>query len=288
MYMKLKDGKSKVFCMSYDDGFFHDIRFVETINKYGLKATLHLNTGTWWDEDMVRDRPRGKLKLSEAKALYIGGPHELACHGQHHRFMEQLKPQEVLTEILENRRDIERDFGVLSLGLGMPYGTYTEDVIEMAKMCGMEYVRAGGATNKLTFPTDWYHFRTTCRHNHPQLMEFAHQFVRRCPTGTMISTGCSAWAATAGSLTGTRIGSCWRNCVSWLAARRISGTQPSLSCATMPRLMSPCRSAWIIRLSTTPRLPMCGSRRRRKFTASKPEKPFICNLEHPPKRWVFF
>ena len=181
MYMKLKDGKSKVFCMSYDDGFFHDIRFVETINKYGLKATLHLNTGTWWDEDMVRDRPRGKLKLSEAKALYIGGPHELACHGQHHRFMEQLKPQEVLTEILENRRDIERDFGVLSLGLGMPYGTYTEDVIEMAKMCGMEYVRAGGATNKLTFPTDWYHFRTTCRHNHPQLMEFAHQFVEEMP-----------------------------------------------------------------------------------------------------------
>ena len=181
MYMKLKDGKSKVFCMSYDDGFFHDIRFVETINKYGLKATLFLNPGTWWAEDMVRDRPRGKLKLSEAKALYTGGPHELACHGQHHRFMEQLKPQEVLTEILDNRRDIERDFGVLSLGLGMPFGTYTEDVIEMAKMCGMVYVRAGGPTNKLTFPTDWYHFRTTCRHNHPQMMELAHQFVEEMP-----------------------------------------------------------------------------------------------------------
>ena len=181
MYIKLKDGKSKVFCMSYDDGFFHDIRFVETINKYGLKATLNLNSGCWMPEDEIRDRPRGRLKFSEAKALYTGGPHELAVHGKHHPFMQLLKPQEVLTEILENRRDLERDFGVLSLGVCMPYATYTEETIEMAKMCGIEYVQAGGPTEKLTFPTDWYHFRETCRHMSPNLMSLAHQFVEEVP-----------------------------------------------------------------------------------------------------------
>ena len=38
MYMKLKDGKSKVLTLSYDDGVVQDIRLIGILNQYGIKA----------------------------------------------------------------------------------------------------------------------------------------------------------------------------------------------------------------------------------------------------------
>ena len=38
-------GKAKAFNISYDDGVIQDIRFVELLNRYGLKGTFNLNYG---------------------------------------------------------------------------------------------------------------------------------------------------------------------------------------------------------------------------------------------------
>ena len=45
MYMRLKDGKSKVFTMSYDDGVVQDIRLSEIMKQNGLKGTFNVNSG---------------------------------------------------------------------------------------------------------------------------------------------------------------------------------------------------------------------------------------------------
>ena len=42
MKMKLKDGRSKVITLSYDDGVFQDIRLVEIMGRYGIKPKLLL------------------------------------------------------------------------------------------------------------------------------------------------------------------------------------------------------------------------------------------------------
>ena len=39
------NGKKKAFNVTYDDGVLQDIRFVELLNKYGLKGTFNLNSG---------------------------------------------------------------------------------------------------------------------------------------------------------------------------------------------------------------------------------------------------
>ena len=39
------DGKMKAVTFSYDDGVTQDIRLVELLNKYGLKATFNINSG---------------------------------------------------------------------------------------------------------------------------------------------------------------------------------------------------------------------------------------------------
>ncbi len=36
--------KSKAFTMSFDDGVTQDIRLIDLLNKYGLKATFNLNS----------------------------------------------------------------------------------------------------------------------------------------------------------------------------------------------------------------------------------------------------
>ena len=41
-YLRFPEGKSKAITLSYDDGSKDDIRFLEIINKYGLKCTFNL------------------------------------------------------------------------------------------------------------------------------------------------------------------------------------------------------------------------------------------------------
>lgn len=56
MKMRLKDGKTKVLTLSYDDGTVHDIKLIEIMNRYGLKGTFNVNTGSYFPEDAVRSR----------------------------------------------------------------------------------------------------------------------------------------------------------------------------------------------------------------------------------------
>lgn len=72
MYMKLKDGKSKVLTFSYDDGVVEDIRLIDIFHARGLKGTFNINTGLYFPEDAERSRYYGRMKLSESQKLYIG------------------------------------------------------------------------------------------------------------------------------------------------------------------------------------------------------------------------
>ena len=78
MYMKLKDGKSKVLTLSYDDGCIQDIRLVEIMNKHGLKGTFNINTGLYSPENARCERFR-RMTLSEAQRLYKGSGQEGCC-----------------------------------------------------------------------------------------------------------------------------------------------------------------------------------------------------------------
>lgn len=39
-FLRFPGGKSKAVTLSYDDGVRQDLRFIETINKYGLKCQV--------------------------------------------------------------------------------------------------------------------------------------------------------------------------------------------------------------------------------------------------------
>lgn len=177
MYMKLKDGKSKVLTLSYDDGVVQDIRLMKILDKYGIKCTFNVNTGLFLPEDAVRQRFHGRMKISEAKELYTNSGHEIAVHGLTHPWMQKLKSDELLTEVLEDRKNIEREFGVLARGSAYPYGTYNQEVMEALGKCGICYARTARTTDNVRFPENWMEWDFTCTHASPNFMALAKRFV---------------------------------------------------------------------------------------------------------------
>ena len=181
MYMKLKDGKSKVLTLSYDDAVVQDIRLVEIMNKYGLKGTFNINTGRYLPEDSVRDKFYGRMKLSEAKELYTNFGHEVAVHSLTHPFLEKLKYENIAFEIMEDRKNIEKEYNQIARGMAYPFGTYDDKVLEVLKTSGICYSRTVKSTEKFDFPENWLTLHPTCHHANPKLMELAKKFVDEKP-----------------------------------------------------------------------------------------------------------
>ncbi len=139
MYMKLKDGKSKVLTFSYDDGVVQDIRFIDILNANGLKGTFNINTGRYLDEDAVRERFYGKMKLSESQNLYCNSGHEVAVHTVNHTFLDRLKTTDIMVEVLEDRKNIEK-------GAAHIRSTFNNTIVTITDTAGnaISWASAGG------------------------------------------------------------------------------------------------------------------------------------------------
>lgn len=181
MYIRFKDGKRKALTLSYDDGVVQDIRLSDIMKKNGIKGTFNINSGTYLDEETVREENYGRMKLSESKALYTNSGNEVAVHAYTHPRLELLDTTEVLSEVIEDRKSIEKEYGTIARGMAYPFGTYNDKVVEMLKMCGICYSRTTKATESFGLPENWLTLDPTCHHNNPRLMELAKQFVEEDP-----------------------------------------------------------------------------------------------------------
>ena len=116
------------------------------------------------------------MTASECLALYKNSGHEVAVHGHTHPFLEQLPQSGVVYEIIKDREELERMFGCIIKGMAYPYGTFSDEVVEALRACGISYSRTTVSTEKFNIPTDWLRMPATCHHNNPRLMELAEKF----------------------------------------------------------------------------------------------------------------
>ncbi len=132
----------KAITFSYDDGIEQDIRLLEILNRFGLKATFNLNTGlnfdhgTWRYDDLFDVH---RLNLEEDFKLYDG--HEIAVHGSKHYCLTELTSDELHRELAKDAEEIERLFGEKPVGMAYAYGVYNEQVIEKIRELGIKYGR---------------------------------------------------------------------------------------------------------------------------------------------------
>ncbi len=176
MYMKLKDGKSKVLTLSYDDGVIQDRRLIEIMDKHGIKGTFNINGNLFRPEGEYDGPFYERLTVSEAKELYIGSPHEVAAHGFNHTYINLNPENEILYELSEDRKVLENVFGTVVRGMAYPYGVFDDRVINCARNCGICYSRTVNSSRSFGFPEDWLRWNPTCHHADESLIELAEKF----------------------------------------------------------------------------------------------------------------
>lgn len=179
LFMRFPEGRAKALTFSYDDGVEQDIRLVELLNKYGMKGTFNLNSGCYAREGKVYEPGRVHRRMSESAitALYANGSHEVAVHSYTHPWLETLPPATVAYEIIKDREKLEEQFGRIVRGMAYPVGTFSDEVVEVLRSCGILYARTTVSSESFRIPTDWLRLSPTCHHNNPRLMELAQKFV---------------------------------------------------------------------------------------------------------------
>ncbi len=172
------NNKMKAFTLSYDDGISQDIRFVELLNRYGLKCTFNLNSGiqtgasTWVGQNDTRIT---RMNMAGLRELYAG--HEIAVHTLTHPDLTKLDAETVSNELTVDKANLEAFFGTKVTGMAYPFGTHNEEVRALVKEAGLHYARTVHSTNAFDLPTDLLQLPATCHHRAENLMELAKQFV---------------------------------------------------------------------------------------------------------------
>ncbi len=167
----------KAITFSYDDGVEQDLRLLEILNKYGLKATFNLNTAlnhntpSW----MYKGLEVKRLNLDEYGKCYEG--HEIAVHTLTHPNLCELDDKELEEELLKDRENIEKLFGQNVYGMAYPYGAYSDRVADTLSEHGFKYARTVEATHSFDVQGDLLRFKPTCHHDDEKLFELAEKFI---------------------------------------------------------------------------------------------------------------
>lgn len=122
----------RIVSLSFDDGTIYDIRFIELLNKYNIRATLNLNSGldnfVWLYEDKT---PIRRLILKDYKDLYKN--HEVASHSLTHPYFSSLDKDEIIKESKEDIKNLSLIFDREIKGFAFPFYDQTEDNINVVK-----------------------------------------------------------------------------------------------------------------------------------------------------------
>ena len=121
----------KIVSLSFDDGTIYDLRFIELLNKYNLKATLNLNSELnefiWY----YGDKPIKRLNLKEVKELFSG--HEVASHSLTHPYFHSLPRNEVIRQVKQDIENLSSIFETKIEGFAFPFCDQTEENIQTVK-----------------------------------------------------------------------------------------------------------------------------------------------------------
>ncbi len=168
----------KAITFSYDDGVEQDLRLLDILNKYNLKATFNLNTGlddksnSWIYKERLEVK---RLNLEKYVDAYKG--HEIAVHTLTHPNLCALDNEAMERELLGDRENIERIFGVKPTGMAYPYGAYSDKVVEKLRQYGFKYARGVESSYSFDVQENLLVFKPTCHHDDERLFELAERFL---------------------------------------------------------------------------------------------------------------
>ena len=173
-------GKNKAITFSFDDGVEQDIRAIEILNKYGLKATFNLNSGHLGKKITHGNGVTiGRVSPDIVKTLYKG--HEVAVHTITHPNLTGLTEEEVIYQVEEDRKTLSRLCGYEVIGMAYPCGGVNNDdrVAKIIKEnTGVKYSRTITSTENFDLQENLYRFNpSVCYCRKDKLFELGEKFI---------------------------------------------------------------------------------------------------------------
>jgi hypothetical protein len=108
---------------------------------------------------------------------------EIAVHGAKHWSLAEVPSEMMIRDVAVDRENLENLTGGLVQGMAYANGSYSDEVVEVLKKCGIKYARTTVSTGKFFIPNDWLRMPATCHHGDPRLMELAKAFIET-PNGS--------------------------------------------------------------------------------------------------------
>ena len=163
------NGKKKAITFSYDDTVTQDIRLIEILDKYGLKATFNLNSGLLgMDGMLIREGvevSHVKIPASEIASVYKN--HEVAAHTLTHPHLPKLPDDEVIRQVEEDRLNLSDLVGYEVVGMAYPGGGMNNNdrVARLVKNhTGIKYARTISLGYSFLPQPDLYRYKPTAFH----------------------------------------------------------------------------------------------------------------------------
>lgn len=159
--------KMKAVTFSYDDAVTQDIRFINLLDKYGLKCTFNLNSELLGKPHMLKrdGMPISHYKIhpSDIKTVYAN--HEVAAHTLTHPNLTQIADDaEVIRQVEQDRLNLSELVGYEVVGMAYPCGGVNNDdrvAKLMRENTGIKYARTITSTNSFDIQDNLYQFNPT-------------------------------------------------------------------------------------------------------------------------------
>ncbi len=177
------DGKLKAITFSYDDGITQDIRFIELLNKYNLKATFNLNSsllGLRGELSIAEEKiPHNKVKAEDVKSIYQG--HEIAVHTLTHPNLTTLEETVITRQVEQDRLVLSELAGYEVYGMAYPCGGVNNDdrvAMVIKNTTDVKYSRTITSTHSFELQDNMYRFNPSVYHRETEKMfELGKEFV---------------------------------------------------------------------------------------------------------------
>ena len=174
IYTQFPGGKHKVLTLSYDDGKIPDRKLLDILNEHGIRGTFNLNSGLV--DKKFKNAYDERIPCDEFKKLYKG--HEVACHTVTHPTIARSPREQMVLQVLEDRRALEKIMGYTVRGLAYPNGSVDGNVVEALKACGIRYGRTVNSTHGFGIPEDFLRWNPTCHHGDAALEDLCKEFIK--------------------------------------------------------------------------------------------------------------
>lgn len=176
------NGKLKALTFSFDDGVTQDIRAIEILNKYGLKATFNLNSSLFGLDAKLERNGRvvdhNKIGINKVREVYKN--HEVASHTLVHPTLTKQNDESVIYQVKEDVNALSRIFDREIVGFAYPGGgvNFDDRVANLIKTnTNLKYARTTISTHNFDLQDDLFVFKPSVYYIEDCLFDLCKDFL---------------------------------------------------------------------------------------------------------------